>query len=66
MAPPMLKLLIRQERVQDPHVAVFPPRRKPLLPLQVVVVVVVQKAAARLESLARAKNRYRWRRPPPA
>ena len=63
MAPPMLKLLIRQERVQDPHVAVFPPRRKPLLPLQVVV---VQKAAARLESLARAKNRYRWRRPPPA
>ena len=58
----LLQLMISQERVQDPHVAVFPPRRKPLLPLQVVV---VQKAAARLESLARAKNRYRWRRPPP-
>ena len=53
----LLQLMISQERVQDPHVAVLPPR----LPLQ----VMVQKAAARAEPLAESKNRYRWRRPPP-
>ena len=69
MAPPPLKmlqvLLIRQEHVQDPDVAVLP-SRKPLLPLLPLQVVKAQKAAARLEPLPEFKNRYRWRRPPPA